>query len=163
MTKKPEPLSVYAFNYYGSDARLYNGIHQLEERIAELEGEVLACEHTAADALKVLVAERKQHENDLHEATAALRTIRARVERMLKRNPAWARWWAKVDEAAEVPDVLDAGEIDDLLDHRDVEIGPCAQKQCPIVCRLGRFIRCADCGQIYCSPGCFRMACGAVA
>ncbi len=33
-------LSAYAFNTYGSDARLYNGIHDMEQRIAEVAAEV---------------------------------------------------------------------------------------------------------------------------
>lgn len=32
-------LSAYAFNTYGSDARLYYGIHDMEQRIAALAAE----------------------------------------------------------------------------------------------------------------------------
>lgn len=37
---RPQKLSSYAFNEYGCDAKLYNGILDLERRIAELEAEI---------------------------------------------------------------------------------------------------------------------------
>ena len=44
-------LSEYAFNTYGQDAKLYNGIHDLEERNVELAGRVAILSILATRAL----------------------------------------------------------------------------------------------------------------
>lgn len=59
-------LSSYAFNTYGSDAKLYNGIHDLETLVALLQ-----------DALQTLADEAAESSLDKVRVNAALDRIKA--------------------------------------------------------------------------------------
>jgi len=40
------------------------------------------------------------------------------------------------------------------------EPSACSRNECSITTKPDRMVRCADCGQVYCGPSCFRLGCG---